>query len=205
MSLLREAFGQAWPEMASRLNFAPDQTDFELLDKIMETRINSPLSSGMGRLFDGVAAIMGLRRKVSFEGQAAMELEAKAQLAGVVLPFEILRDQDKSYILNVSATIRAIVENKFCGKSIGEIASAFHATLTAAFAAMSVEMRKLTGINRVALSGGCFQNRILLEGTITELKKKDFDVYYHSQVPANDGGVSLGQAVIAGSMIKKNQ
>ena len=86
-----------------------------------------------------------------------------------------------------------------------EITSAFHATLTVAFAVMSVEMRKLTGINRVALSGGCFQNRILLEGTVTELKKKDFEVYYHSQVPANDGGVSLGQAVIAGSMIKKGR
>ena len=203
VSLLRQAYGQAWPEIASRLNFAPDQTDFALLDKIMETKLNSPLSSGLGRLFDGVAAIMCLRRSVSFEGQAAMELEAKAELTGAVLPFEILHNPDDSYILDVSSTVRAIVENIFSGKSVEEIASAFHATLTEAFEAMSVEMRKLTGINRVALSGGCFQNRILLEGTITALKKKDFDVYYHSQVPANDGGVSLGQAVIAGSMIKK--
>jgi hydrogenase maturation protein HypF len=202
-SLLRQAYGQSWPDIASRLHFAPDQTDFELMDKIMETRLNSPLSSGMGRLFDGVAAIMGLRRKVSFEGQAAMELEAKAELTGEVLPFDILRNQDDSYILDVSAAIRTIVENIFSGKSVEEIASAFHATLTAAFAAMSCEMRKITGINRVALSGGCFQNRILLEGIITELKKKDFEVYYHSQVPANDGGVSLGQAVIAGSITKK--
>jgi hydrogenase maturation protein HypF len=205
VSLLRQAYGQFWPDIAYRLNFAPDQTDFELLDKIMDTRINSPLSSGMGRLFDGVAAIMDLRRNVSFEGQAAMELEAKAELAGEVLPFDILRNPDDSYILNVSAAIRAIVENIFSGKSVEEITSAFHATLTAAFAVMSVEMRKLTGINRVVLSGGCFQNRILLEGTVTELKKKDFEVYYHSQVPANDGGVSLGQAVIAGSMMKNEK
>jgi hydrogenase maturation protein HypF len=205
VSLLKQAYGQAWPEIAYRLNFAPDQTDFGLLDKIMETRLNSPLSSGMGRLFDGVAAIMGLRRKVSFEGQAAIELEAKAQLAGEVLPFEILRNSDDSYILNISVAIRAIIENIFSGKSVEEIASAFHATLAEAFAAMSVEMRKLTGINCVALSGGCFQNRILLEGTLTELKKKDFEVYYHSQIPANDGGISLGQAVIAGSMIKKEK
>jgi hydrogenase maturation protein HypF len=205
VSLFKQAYGKSWPEMAYRLNFTPDQTDFELLDNIMETRLNSPLSSGMGRLFDGVAAIMGLRRKISFEGQAAMELEAKAELTGDVLPFDILRNPDDSYILDVSAAIRAIVENIFSGKSVEEIASAFHATLNAAFAAMSVEMRKLTGINRVALSGGCFQNRILLEGTVTELKKKDFEVYYHSQVPANDGGVSLGQAVIAGSMIKNEK
>ncbi len=120
-----------------------------------------------------------------------------------MLPFEILHNPDDSYILDMSATIRAIVENIFAGKSMEETASAFHATLTAAFVAMSIEMRKATGINRVALSGGCFQNRILLEGTVTELKKKDFEVYYHSQVPANDGGVALGQAVIAGSIIKK--
>ena len=205
VSLLRQAYGQAWPEIASRLKLTPDQTNFELLDKIIETRLNSPLSSGMGRLFDGVAAIMGLRRRVSFEGQAAMELEAKAKSAGVVLPFEILRNPDESYILDVSAAIRAIVENMFSGKSIEEIASVFHSTLAAAFAAMSFEMRKLTGNNRVALSGGCFQNRVLLEGTVAELKKNSFDVYYHSQVPANDGGVSLGQAVIAGSIIKKEK
>jgi hydrogenase maturation protein HypF len=203
VSLIRQAYGQSWIDIASRLNFAPDQTDFALLDKIIETRLNSPLSSGLGRLFDGVASIMGLRRNISFEGQAAMALEAKAQLSGEVLPFEILHNLDDSYILDVSAAIRAIVKNIISGKSVEEIASAFHATLTTAFAAMSVEMRKLTGINCVALSGGCFQNRILLEGTVSELKKKDFDVYYHSQVPANDGGVSLGQAVIAGSITKK--
>jgi len=205
VSLLRQAYGKSWPEIASRLKLTPDQTNFELLDKIIETRLNSPISSGMGRLFDGVAAIMGLRRRVSFEGQAAMELEAKAKSAGVVLPFEILRNPDESYILDVSAAIRAIVENMFSGKSIEEIASAFHSTLAAAFAAMSFEMRKLTGNNRVALSGGCFQNRVILEGTVAELKKNSFDVYYHSQIPANDGGVSLGQAVIAGSIIKKEK
>jgi hydrogenase maturation protein HypF len=148
---------------------------------------------------------MGLRRKVSFEGQAAMELEAKAGLAGIVLPFEILYNPDDSCILDMSSTIRAIVEYIFAGKSTEKIASAFHATLAAAFASMSIEMRKEAGINRVVLSGGCFQNRILLEGTITELKKKDFEIYYHSQVPANDGGVSLGQAMIAGSIVKKEK
>ena len=205
VSLLKQAYGKSWPDIASRLKLAPDQTDFELLDKIIETRLNSPLSSGLGRLFDGVAAILGLRRKVSFEGQAAMELEAKAKLRGAMLPFEILLNRDDSCILDTSAAIRAIVENIFAGKSVEEIASAFHATLTAAFAAMSCEIRKETGINRVALSGGCFQNRILLEGTVAELKKNGFDVYCHSQVPANDGGVSLGQAVIAGSIIKKGK
>lgn len=205
VSLLQQAYGKSWPEVALRLSLTPDETNLVLLDQIIEKRINSPLSSGLGRLFDGVAAILGLRSSVSFEGQAAMALEAKAKSTGQALPFELLRNPDESYVLVISSTIRAIVEHIFSGKSLEETASAFHATLTAAFTAMSGKMRKLTGINRVALSGGCFQNRVLLEGTITELKKNGFDVYVHSQVPANDGGVSLGQAVIAGSIIKKER
>jgi hydrogenase maturation protein HypF len=205
VSLLKQSYGSAWPDIASRLNFLPDQIDFSLLDKIIETRLNSPLSSGLGRLFDGIAAMIGLCRTVSFEGQAAMQMEAKAKPAGIVLPFEILRNQSESYILDILPSIRAIVENKFCGKSMEEISSAFHATLNAAFASMSLEMKKATGINRVVLSGGCFQNRILLEGTVAELRKNNFEVYTHSQIPANDGGISLGQAVIAGSIIKKEK
>ena len=203
VSLLRQAYGKSWPDIASRLHLAPDKHDFVLLEKTMEKMFNSPLSSSMGRLFDGVAALMGLRHKVSFEGQAAMELEAKAELTGVVMPFDILHNPDDSYSLDMSAAIRAIVESIFSGKSVEEIASNFHSTLAAAFATMSLEMRKSTGINRVVLSGGCFQNRILLEGTVAELKNNGFDVYRHSQVPTNDGGVCLGQAVIAGSIIRK--
>jgi hydrogenase maturation protein HypF len=205
VSLLKQAYSKSWPEIASGLKLIPDKTDLTLFDMIIEKRLNSPLSSGLGRLFDGVAAIMGLRSKVSFEGQAAMELEAKAKSAGLVLPFDILRNSDESYILDISTTIRAIVENIFDGKSVEETASAFHATLIAAFVAMSDEMRKVTGINRVALSGGCFQNRLLLEGSVAELKNNGFDVYCHCQIPTNDGGVSLGQAVIAGSIIKKEK
>jgi hydrogenase maturation protein HypF len=205
VSLLKQAYDKSWPDIASLLKLMPVESDIALLDQMIEKKLNSPLSSGLGRLFDGVAAIIGLRSKVSFEGQAAMELEAKAKSVGQVLPFEILHNYDESYILDMSKTIRAIVNNLFAGKSVEETASAFHTTLTAAFVDMSDEMRKLTGINRVALSGGCFQNRILLEGTITELKKNKFEVFYHSQVPANDGGVSLGQAVIAGSIMKKDK
>jgi hydrogenase maturation protein HypF len=205
LSLLKQTYSNEWPDIASRLKLLPVENDIALLDQMIEKKINSPLSSGLGRLFDGVAAIMGLRHKVNFEGEAAMELEAKAKSTGDVLSFEILRNSDESYILDISTTICAIVDSIFAGKSVEETASAFHATIIAIFVAMSNEMRKATGIKRVALSGGCFQNRILLEGTITELKKNGFEVYCHSQVPANDGGMSLGQAVIAGSIMKKEK
>jgi hydrogenase maturation protein HypF len=203
-SLLKMTYGPSWKEIARQLKLFPHQIQFDLFDKIIEGRIHSPLSSGMGRLFDGVAALIGLRSFVSFEGQAAMDLEAQATgSSGSPYPFEILRNSGQPFILDMSATIRAIVADLEAGRSMAAIAASFHQTLIHAFDAVAGEMRKATGLTRVALSGGCFQNKILLEGTIDKLRLSAFDVYYHRQVPANDGGISLGQSVVAASMIKK--
>lgn len=203
-SLLKSACGPAWKETALRLGLATDSSICDLLDRIINDRIHSPLSSGLGRLFDGIAALTGLRRTVSFEGQAAMELEAQASNAtGASYPFAILQDGDKSHIVDFSAMIRAIVADLEKGKSRAHIAASFHQTLADAFTAMTCKMRQETGLERVALSGGCFQNKILLESAIDRLGGAGFDVYRHRQVPANDGGVALGQAVIAASLMKK--
>jgi hydrogenase maturation protein HypF len=157
-------------------------------------------------LFDGVAALLGVRRSVSFEGQAAMELEGQVkETSGKSFPFEIQRDADGCFILDMSATIRAIVEEVLQGKSKKEIASSFHSTLAAAFVAMVRQINIITGLNRVALSGGCFQNRILLEKSIAGLEGAGFVVYCHKQVPANDGGIALGQAVVAGAKVKSGK
>ncbi len=246
-SLLKSAYGPSWLEIAAQLDIMPTGFDSKVLDKIIENKINSPLTSGLGRLFDGVAAIMGLRRTVSFEGQAALELEGQVtETSGVPFPFEIQRDAEGCFILDMSAAIRSIVEEVLQGKSKNDISSSFHSTLAAAFAAMANKilidsnlsanpsfrrrpassdswmpdhnlnvtrvrqdntsakiLRKEKGVlNRVALSGGCFQNRVLLERSVAELEKAGFTVYCHKQVPANDGGVSLGQAVIAGAIVK---
>ncbi len=204
VSLLKTAYGQEWKEIALRLKLIEDQNICETVDRIIEGRINSPLSSGLGRLFDGIAALIGLRRTVSFEGQAAMELEAQAaETSGPPYPFDILQDDDKSNILNFTAMIRAIVTDRDSGKDKKQIAALFHQTLIDAFAAMADKIRKSSRLSRVVLSGGCFQNKILLEGVINKLRYLDFDVYCHRQVPANDGGISLGQAVVAASMIQK--
>lgn len=203
-SLLKTAYGSSWKEIALKLHLASDKSRLELFDKIIDGKINSPLSSGLGRLFDGVAALMGARRQVSFEGQAAMELEMLAtESLGQSYPFDILRSKDKPYIIDTSAMIKAIVADLEAGRSNAKIAASFHQALIDAFAVMADEMRKETGIARVALSGGCFQNKILLLGAIDKLRHSGFDVYCHQQIPANDGGVSLGQAVVAASMIKK--
>ncbi|MGP8152676.1 MAG: carbamoyltransferase HypF, partial [Smithella sp.] len=204
VSLLKTAFGQSWQEIALRLNMTLEERYFETLDRIIERRINSPLASGLGRLFDGVAALTGLRSTVSFEGQAAMDLEAQAvESFGSPYPFAILQDNDESNIVDITAMIRAIVADLDAKKSKAHIAASFHQTISDAFAAMACEINKAAGLKRVVLSGGCFQNKILLKGSIEKLKRAGFEVYCHRQVPANDGGVSLGQAIVAASLIKK--
>ena len=203
-SLLNLAYGQSWPDIAAQLNIMPPGFDSKVLNKIIENKINSPLTSGLGRLFDGVAAIIGLRKKVSFEGQAAMELEGLSdQKAAEPLPFTISADEENSFIIDISSTISAIVNDLLAGKSEKEISSSFHRTLAMAFAVMCKKIREKTGINRVCLSGGCFQNKILLEDSIIQLENASFKVYHHQQVPTNDGGIALGQAVIAGAIVKK--
>jgi hydrogenase maturation protein HypF len=204
VSLLKTAYGPSWREIAWEFNLVSDKSRLELFDKIIDGKINSPLSSGLGRLFDGVAALIGSRKQVSFEGQAAMELEMLATgSSGQPYPFDILRDKGEPHILEISAIIKAIVADMETGQSNEKIAASFHQTIIDAFAVMADEMRKETGLTRMVLSGGCFQNKILLEGSIDKLSRADFDVYCHKQVPANDGGISLGQAVAAASMIKK--
>lgn len=203
-SLLKTACGSSWQEIARHLKIYSDPTQMNLLNKVIEGKIHSPLSSGLGRLFDGVAALIGLRRAVSFEGQAAMELEALAtETEALPYPFAILRNDNEPYRVDTVPIIRAIVDDLQAGRAQNQIAAAFHQTIIDVFAAMASEMRRQTGLTRVTLSGGCFQNKILLEGGIARLEKDGFEVYSHSRVPSNDGGISLGQAVIAAAMIKK--
>ena len=202
-SLLREAYGKEWQEIASRLGIIPDRNQIALLEIAMEKRINSPLASGLGRVFDGIAALIGLRRTVTFEGQAAMELEAIAEGNGDdPYPFEIRRGRNGALLLDFRETVRALAEAVIAGKERGGLAGSFHRTLHQAFLKMAQEIRNETGLDRVVLSGGCFQNRILLEGCMETLTGSGFQVFIHHEVPANDGGISLGQAVIAGAIQK---
>ncbi|HDQ04943.1 MAG TPA: carbamoyltransferase HypF [Deltaproteobacteria bacterium] len=204
VSLLKSSYWPFWREIAGRFHLIPEQVQTDLLDKMLEGKIAAPLSSGLGRLFDGVAALLGLRRTVSFEGQAAMELEALATpTSAPPYPFDILRKDNEPYRIDTSFAIRAIVDDLTAGRDKAGIAASFHSTLIEIFAAISGEMRETSGLTRVVLSGGCFQNRILLDGGIDRLTKDGFEVYSHSLVPTNDGGISLGQAVIAAAMIQK--
>ncbi len=202
LSLLREAFGRSWKEIATGLSLVEDSSLLPVLEAVIERRINSPQTSSLGRLFDGIAAIVGLRRKVSFEGQAAMELEALARLSeGIELGYGIVSQGDK-LILDLLPTVREIAKGMLEGIPREFLARSFHETLISAFADMALSLAASTGLGRVVLSGGCFQNRILVEGLMDRLTGKGVDVFFHHLIPTNDGGISLGQAVCAGYRIK---
>lgn len=165
--------------------------------QIIERRLNSPLTSSMGRLFDAVAALIGLRDYARFEGQAAMALEALA--AGeTTRPYRFHLDTS-SEVWKVHATpvVRDIARDIVDGQSRERISAAFHHAVATMVAEVAVGLARRTGIRRVALSGGVFQNALLARQTARALNKSDLDVLEHRCVPCNDGGLSLGQALLA--------
>lgn len=178
-----------------------DRQQADIVVQMASRGINAPLTSSLGRLFDGVAAIVGLRQTVAYEGQAAMELEmiADGNVQGSY-PYQwtgdALRQVDPAII------IKAIVEDILIGTPAFIISRRFHDTMIALWGDLCRQIADETGLTRVVLSGGCFQNGLLLEGLTRALQKNGFDVYSHQLVPANDGGISLGQAMVAGNRIK---
>ena len=166
---------------------------------MIQKGINCPQTSSLGRLFDGVAAIVGIRNQVNFEGQAAMELEMLAASdSDSIYDFDWLAGE-RIQILT-APIIRGVVQDVQNGLSIAQISIKFHNTLIALFTEICVGVRRDCDLNRVVLSGGCFQNSILLSGMIHELASRDFEVFAHQRVPTNDGGIALGQALVAASI-----
>lgn len=173
--------------------------DRRLFLAMLERGINSPLTSSCGRLFDAVAALVGLRQRISYEGQAAIELEALAERGSADEPYPFGIDEEGDVRqLDFRPTIRAIGESVRGAVPPADIARRFHSTLAVATAAVCELIREASGVSRVVLSGGSFQNRLLAEGVCDELSKRGFSVFTHRLVPPNDGGLALGQAVIAG-------
>jgi len=164
---------------------------------MMVKGVNCPRSSSMGRLFDAVAAIIGIRYAVAYEGQAALELEMLADDGqGGRYPFEWL-SEGGSYKILPHPIIRGVVRDMEKRVPPAVISARFHRTVIDMAAALCRVIRKDSGLSRVALSGGVFQNATLLKGLIQALSADRFEVFSHTLVPANDGGISLGQAVCA--------
>jgi hydrogenase maturation protein HypF len=158
----------------------------------LERSINTPLTSSMGRLFDAAAALAGVRQKVNYEAQAAMEFEAAMDsFESGSYRFEI-----KETTVDIKPALQNLLSDLHSGVAIPLISARFHNGLAEISHKVCVEIRTETGINEVALSGGVWQNMALLENVTDKLRKDGFVVFLHHQIPANDGGLSLGQALV---------
>jgi len=191
LGLLYEIFGEnAWDVLQRNLDFS--ETEKSMLVKMLEKQINAPLTSSAGRLFDAVASLTGLRQRASFEGQAAMELEFARQLdVRDAYPFRI--EQARPMKIDWGPMIREILADVDRNESSGVISAKFHNAL----AEMIVAVTKTIGEQNVVLTGGCFQNWYLTERAVARLREERFTPYWHQQIPPNDGGIALGQAVAA--------
>jgi hydrogenase maturation protein HypF len=179
-----------------------DAIELDLIKWQVSSGLNTPLTSSMGRLFDAVSALLDIRGIIDYEAQAAVELEAAAYGAAVEntvnepYPYEITTD-DGSLVIRFKELIAAIVRDLLQDCETSIISARFHYTVAAMVVDMCQAIARRTGINVVALGGGVFQNRLLLRTIVPLLENAQFTVLTHNQVPCNDGGLSLGQAVIA--------
>jgi hydrogenase maturation protein HypF len=164
---------------------------------MINKQLNTPLTSSCGRLFDAVAALLDLRSRVVYEGQAAVILEAAAADFTGLLPdigeFILIKENGRR-LIKADDIIRRIVSLKQEGVPVDGISRAFHQSLISLFSRLAADLREENAIGKIALSGGCFQNRLLFNGLSKKLAEMKFDVYVNREVPANDGGLCLGQA-----------
>ena len=174
-----------------------DREEMDLIRTQIERKINTPYTSSCGRLFDAVSAVLEIRKETDYEGQAAVELEAIADInVDKGYPFEIM-ERNGLKIVSFDRMFRSIIEDIKNNIPVSFISGKFHMTIADVILIVCRKVIKEHNINRVALSGGVFQNRLLLDLTIKRLEAEGMMVLIHRNVPANDGGIALGQAVIA--------
>jgi hydrogenase maturation protein HypF len=202
-SYLLDTYG-AIPSDPRWAQMAPPER-LRVIDTILQRRVNTIPTSSAGRLFDAVASLIGLRHTVSFEGQAAMMLEAAADAGSGPSndPYDFALIGASPVDVDLRPMIRRIVADIECNEPQTHIAIRFHNTLVAVIAAVCRRMRSELQLSRVCLSGGCFQNALLLSGCLETLRNDGFEVFSQREVPANDGGISLGQAAIACEQLRR--
>ena len=200
LALLWELYGDevlTWEWLPCMRSFA--QNERGLLATMLAKGVNAPVTTSMGRLFDGVAALIGLHLRVTFEGEAAMALEhCAAASERVAYQFTIdepppLAPVPSPLLLDWAPLIEGILTDLRRRDAVDAIAARFHNTLVDT----GVEVARRVGQPQIALSGGCFQNRRLTETLARRLREDGFSVLLHRQVPPNDGCISLGQVMVA--------
>ncbi len=220
LGLLFEVFGGKTIEMHNIPTIQGfDSKMLSILRKMLESRINAPFTTSAGRLFDAVSSIVGIRQVVNFEGQAAMELEFAADCVRTeeTYNFEIVKvgasetrerrtgdgegitdcgeskHYDPDFIIDWAPMVRGVLTDRSKDVAASLISAKFHNTL----ARFIVDIARRVNIEKVVLSGGCFQNKYLTESVIKRLSEEGFRPYWHQRVPTNDGGISLGQMYVA--------
>jgi len=207
VAYLYHLLGEAGLAAAANL-IGVDQTELEIIKMQMDRRLNTPYTSSAGRLFDAVAALLGIRGVIDYEAQAAIELEMAATDcetdSGPPYPFGVSEDAAGN-IISLAPLFHAIMKDIDTGCNSGVIARRFHHGAASMISDVCRQLKKMTDITTVGLSGGCFQNRLLTEMTVAALRKDGFTVLLHQQVPPGDGGIALGQAAVAAWTFRKEE
>ncbi len=195
---------EVWGEDALKRIDLPAVRDFSddqlrVFRRMLSSGLNAPLTSSVGRLFDAIASLTGLRQRASFEGQAAMELEFAIETTSTAsYPFEI--HDGLPLIVDWGPAVKSIVSDISCGERAGSISAKFHNTLAEIVRAVALRI----GEAKIVLTGGCFQNRYLTEACLQRLLDAGFRPYWHQRVPPNDGGISLGQVIAAAARARSS-
>jgi hydrogenase maturation protein HypF len=179
-------------------------SNIQIVQTMIRQRINTVPTSSCGRLFDAVASIIGLRHEVNYEGQAAVELEMACQ-PGIESSYSFDVHQGPCHEIDFRPTIMSIVHEMEQKQPLGALAAKFHNTIVSVIVDMCRRLHDSEGIKLVCLSGGTFQNIYLLERVVPRLESFGFEVFRNLEVPPNDGGIALGQAVIADAILKQGK
>ncbi len=197
---LREAFGASWRTAAPRFAERLDEEDARVVEQMLGRRVNSPPTSSMGRLFDAVSALCGVAMQNTYEGQAAMELEARVDDDETGSYDVDIEREAGAWLVDTRPLIRGVAQDLHDGAAVGCVAARFHRAVVRLMVDMCCCIRDEYSIDAVCLSGGVFQNQHLIEWGEPALERDGFRVYRHARVPANDGGIALGQAAVAMSL-----
>ncbi|HEY1484366.1 MAG TPA: carbamoyltransferase HypF [Candidatus Acidoferrum sp.] len=198
LGLLCRDFGDQLPLAESLLSADIEPRKRSVVLQMIERNVNTPMTSSCGRLFDAVAALIGIRSTVNYEAQAAIELEMAARESADQgsYAFDLLQ-KESGWEISTRSLFESILKDMRNQVHARDMSRRFHNGLAAVFAETAETIRGSSALNRVCLSGGCFQNALLFEALHGLLRQKGFEVYYHSEVPTGDGGISLGQALVA--------
>lgn len=205
LGLLHETFGDRWIEKCKGIFEDIDEEALNLTaDRISSNDARLPKTSSLGRLFDAASFIIGICRHNRYEAEAAIRLEhAAGKRVARPLPFPLTANDEESSMLDFAPLIQALIERVQNGDDSADLAAAFHESVAVALHHAAAQAAKKSGLNRIALSGGCFANRRLLSRLNELLLDDGFEVLIHKKVPCGDGGLALGQAVVAAERLKR--